>query len=265
MQCYRAGKPVRNRLLELPVEQDEWIVIHGTADDMLARGYEPLADGEGRFRDPATDDIYQLARRERREASTNFIELIPEATLESELAVRDLTINAMALDEDDNLIDPFDGEADLRDGLLRHVTPHFARHPVNLLNIAVEAAQLVKWGFHVAHGTYGLLKRMVNEGNIQLLPVETWGLAIRSSLTGAATPSECFRVWQRCGALAVISPGLNRLYHNDESHQSNQSVPTAIAWLDKQINEGHDEAQILQEWRAQLGNEADSVYRELGL
>lgn len=266
MQYYRVGKPVRDRLLDLPVETREWVVVGADHDAMLAQGFQPLDVSAGVYRDPQTDEPYQLARREVREHNSGetILEISDRADLDSELAIRDLTIHAMALDEQDCLIDPFDGEEDLQNGLLRHVTPHFARHPDYLLNIGVEAACLVKWGFHIAHGTYGLLKRMVGEGVTQQLPASSWAEPIRATLVEGATPSECFRVWQRCGALAAISPQLDQLYNKEQAHQSDQCPPEALVWLDEAVRAGRDREDILANWRDRLGKDAATIYRQLG-
>ncbi|MDY6979447.1 MAG: hypothetical protein SV201_06165 [Pseudomonadota bacterium] len=265
MQYYRVGKAVRNTLLSLPSDIREWVVVGADHDTMLRQGFQPLDVNAGLYRDPNLYEPYQLARREVRDGGTTILEISERADLESELAIRDLTLHAMALDEQDHLIDPFEGEDDLQNGMLRHVTPHFARHPEYLLNIAVEAACLVKWGFHIAHGTYGLLKRMVGDGIVQQLPASSWAEAIRATLVEGATPSECFRVWQRCGALAAISPPLEHLYGEQQAHQSDQQTPWAMAWLDEAVRAGRDKEQILADWRSQLGSEAQTIYRQLGL
>ncbi|TDY00957.1 hypothetical protein [Thiohalophilus thiocyanatoxydans] len=267
MQYYRVGKPVRDRLLDLSVESNEWVVVGADHDTMLAQGFQSLDVSAGLYRDPQTDEPYQLARREVREynSGSTILEISARADLDSELAIRDLTIHAMALDDQDHLIDPFDGEEDLQNGLLRHVTPHFARHPDYLLNIGVEAACLVKWGFHIAHGTYGLLKRMVAEGRVEQLPPASWAEAIRATLVEGATPSECFRVWQRCGALATISPSLDQLYDKEQAHESEQRSPGALAWLDEAVRAGRGREQILGDWHARLGKDAEVIYHQLGI
>jgi len=267
MEYYRVGKPVRDRLLDLPVQKHEWVVVGADHDTMLAQGFQSLDVNAGLYCDPQTEELYQLARREVRDHNSGgtTLEVTDWADLESELAIGDLTIYAMALDEQDRLIDPFDGEDDLQNGLLRHVTPHFARHPDYLLNIGVEAACLVKWGFHIAHGTYGLLKRMVGNGVLEQLPLSSWAEAIRAMLVEGTTPSEGFRVWQRCGALAVISPSLDQLYNKEQAHQTDQQSPAALAWLDEAVHAGRDREQILADWRGRLGREAETIYRQLGL
>lgn len=267
MQRYRVGCSVRDRLLGLPFRQNEWVIVGVEAARLTLQGFEALDTARGLYRDLATSECCQLARREcrDRQSGETIIEISPEADLESELAVRDLTIHAMALDDHDQLIDPFDGEEDLRAGTLRHVTPHFARHPDYLLNIGIEAAHLVKWGFHVAHGTYGLLKRMVADEAVKRLSTQQWASAIRTLLSPGARPSEGFRIWQRCGALAAISPSLDALYHQEQAHQSEQPSPEALVWLDEAVRQGRDSEQIIADWRARLGKDAEVIYQQLGI
>ncbi|MGB1800870.1 MAG: multifunctional CCA tRNA nucleotidyl transferase/2'3'-cyclic phosphodiesterase/2'nucleotidase/phosphatase, partial [Gammaproteobacteria bacterium] len=67
--------------------------------------------------------------------------------LEEDLQRRDLTINAIAEDESGKLIDPYNGEADIKQGLLRHVSDAFVEDPLRVLRIARFAATL---GFKIA-------------------------------------------------------------------------------------------------------------------
>lgn len=267
MLRYRVGYAVRDRLLGLPVRKNEWVIVGVEAAWLTLQGFDALDTVRGLYRDPVTGEPCQLARREYRDRQSGetIIEISPEADLESELAVRDLTINAMALDDHQQLIDPFDGEEDLRDGTLRHVTPHFARHPEYLLNIGIEAAHLVKWGFHVAHGTHGLLKRMVADKTSKHLSAGQWASAVRALLSPDARPSEGFRIWQRCGALAVVSPQLGNLFIEGESHQNNLNVPAALTWLDQTVTQGHEREIILSGWRQQLGENDALIFQQLGL
>ena len=150
---------------------------------------------------------YALARTERKggEGYHGFVfHAAPDVTLEQDLARRDLTINAMALDPDSGaLIDPFDGAADVRSGQLRHVSDAFAEDPVRLLRVARFAARWPR--FEVAEGTRALMRRLVNAGEVDALVAERSWQELSRGLAEAA-PSRMFDVLRDCGALARLAP-----------------------------------------------------------
>lgn len=142
-----------------------------------------------------------------------------------------LTIDAMARNQDGEIIDPFNGQDDLQDGLLRHCSNTFTDRPENLLTVALEGAQLIRWGFHVAHGTYALMKKMVVSGACaELDSVDKLDALIQ--VLDSDRPSEYFRILHRCGALAQISPCTNDLFDAGAGHSSH-AVPELIQQLDK--------------------------------
>jgi len=178
MNIYLVGGAVRDQLLGLPVRDRDWVVVGATEAEMLERGFR-RADAEFPvFLHPDTGEEYALARRETKTGPgyKGFrIDAGPDVTLEEDLVRRDLTINALARDQAGRLIDPFDGEADLEQGLLRHISPAFVEDPVRLLRVARFAARLGRWGFRVAHGTHRLLQRMAaSEDLAALRPERLW-------------------------------------------------------------------------------------------
>ena len=125
------------------------------------------------FLHPETNEEYALARTERKTAPgyKGFVfHAAPDVTLEADLARRDLTINAMALDEDGRLIDPHNGARDLRAGILRHVSPAFVEDPVRILRLARFAARFPE--FRVAPETAELVREMVRNGEADALVPE---------------------------------------------------------------------------------------------
>ena len=144
MQVWTVGGAVRDALLGRPVHDRDWVVVGATPEQMRAAGYQPVGKDFPVFLHPDTHEEYALARTERKTAPGyhGFVfHAAPDVTLEEDLARRDLTINAMAEDADGRRVDPFVGERDLRDGVLRHVGPAFVEDPVRILRLARFAAR----------------------------------------------------------------------------------------------------------------------------
>jgi tRNA nucleotidyltransferase (CCA-adding enzyme) len=162
------------------------------------------------FLHPQTHEEYALARTERKTGPgyTGFETCTdPDITLEQDLRRRDLTINAMAETPEGELIDPYNGLEDLDNGVLRHISPAFAEDPVRILRTARFAARFAHWGFHVAHGTNALMRRMVADGEADhLVPERVWAELVKALQTD--TPARFFQVLAGCGALAAVFPEL---------------------------------------------------------
>ena len=145
MKAYVVGGAVRDRLLGLPVNDRDWVVVGSTPEAMVEAGYTPVGRDFPVFLHPQTHEEYALARTERKSGRgyLGFVVLAsPEVTLAQDLARRDLTINAIAEDPaTGELIDPFNGQQDLQQRLLRHVGPAFVEDPVRLLRLARLAAR----------------------------------------------------------------------------------------------------------------------------
>jgi tRNA nucleotidyltransferase (CCA-adding enzyme) len=209
-KIYLVGGAVRDQLLHLPVLERDWVVVGATADEMRSAGFRQADLEFPVFIHPGTHEEYALARRETKTGPgyRGFaVDAAPDVSLEEDLARRDLTINALAQDTDGQLIDPFGGLEDLRQGLLRHITPAFAEDPVRLLRIARFAARFGAFGFRVAHPTHRLMKQMVAGGAVaELQPQRIW--QEMSKAMGYAQPWRFFEVLQACGALHALLPGL---------------------------------------------------------
>jgi tRNA nucleotidyltransferase (CCA-adding enzyme) len=207
MKAYVVGGAVRDQLMGAPANDRDWVVVGATPDEMVAAGYTPVGRDFPVFLHPDTHEEYALARTERKSAAGyhGFVfHAAPDVTLEQDLARRDLTINAMALDPDSStLIDPFGGAADVRAGVLRHVSDAFAEDPVRLLRVARFAARWPR--FTVAEGTQALLKHLVDAGEVDALVAERSWQEVSRGL-GEAMPSRMFDVLRDCGALARLAP-----------------------------------------------------------
>ena len=228
MEVYLVGGAVRDKLLGLPVRERDWVVVGATPEEMIAQGFRPVGKDFPVFLHPETGEEYALARTERKSGPgyKGFeVHASPDVTLEEDLRRRDLTINAMAEAPDGTLIDPFNGQEDLQNGLLRHVSPAFVEDPVRILRVARFAARFAKWGFRVAHGTNALMRRMVENGEVDhLVPERVW--AETEKALREDNPERFFQVLRGCGALARIFPELEHLFGVPQSPHSHPEIDT---------------------------------------
>src|SRR4030065_225072 len=174
-KIYCVGGAVRDRLLGLPVQDHDWVVVGSTPEDMVAQGFQPVGRDFPVFLHPQTHEEYALARTERKSAPGYkgfVVHAAPDVTLEQDLLRRDFTINAIAQDADGGLIDPYNGIADLRAGILRHVSAAFSEDPVRILRAARFAA---RFGFAIAPETLPLMRDMVSNGEGDALVAEPRG------------------------------------------------------------------------------------------
>jgi len=226
MQIYLVGGAVRDKLLDLPVREKDWVVVGAAPQEMLDQGYKQVGKDFPVFLHPQTGEEYALARTERKTGPgyKGFaFHASRDVTLEQDLQRRDLTINAMAQAADGTLIDPYHGREDLDNGMLRHVSPAFAEDPVRILRVARFAAQFGKWGFKVAHGTNALMRKMVENGEVDhLVPERVWSELARALANDR--PHRFFTVLAGCGALAVLFPEIAREYHNEQAHADQQLI-----------------------------------------
>ena len=212
MKTYVVGGAVRDALLGLPIKDRDHVVVGASADEMIARGFRPVGKDFPVFLHPDTHEEYALARTERKTAPgyKGFVfHAAPDVTLEQDLARRDLTINAIARQDDGTLVDPFGGRRDLEARVFRHVSDAFAEDPVRILRLARFAARFTD--FSVAPETNRLMRRMVEAGEVDaLVPERVWQELARGLME--AQPSRMFDVLRDCGALARILPELDALW-----------------------------------------------------
>lgn len=225
MQIYEVGGAVRDELLGLEVKDRDWVVVGATPELLRAQGFKPVGKDFPVFLHPHSHEEYALARTERKVAKGyagfDFF-TSPEVTLEEDLARRDLTINAIARAADGTLIDPYHGVADLKAGILRHVSPAFSEDPVRILRIARFAA---RYDFAIAPETQVLMENMVSNGEVDALVAERVWQEFAKGLM-EKKPSRLFRVLRECGALARLLPELDRLFGVPQPPQYHPEVDT---------------------------------------
>jgi len=210
LKTYTVGGSVRDELLGLAVQDRDYVVVGATPEEMIALGFRPVGKDFPVFLHPKTHEEYALARTERKSGRgyKGFtVYAAPEVTLEQDLARRDLTINAIARDADGKLIDPFGGERDLREGVLRHVSDAFHEDPVRILRVARFAA---RFGFRIADETMALMKFMVDNGEADhLVPERVWQEFSRG-LTEAHA-ERMFEALERCDFRPKLLPELKSI------------------------------------------------------
>ncbi|QTT86539.1 multifunctional CCA addition/repair protein [Pseudomonas chlororaphis] len=214
MQIYKVGGAVRDRLLGKPVTDIDWVVVGATAEEMLAKGFRPVGSDFPVFLHPKSGEEYALARTERKSGRGYggfTFHASPEVTLEEDLIRRDLTINAMAEDDHGVLTDPYHGQQDLENRLLRHVSPAFAEDPLRVLRVARFAARYAGLGFQVAPDTLELMRQLSESGELEALtPERSWKEISRALMEDH--PQVFIQVLRDCGALKVLLPEVEALF-----------------------------------------------------
>ena len=233
MQVYLVGGAVRDQLLGRTVVERDYVVVGATPEQMLTAGYKPVGSDFPVFLHPQSKEEYALARTERKSGvgygGFTFY-TSPDLPLEEDLIRRDLTINAMALAEDGSIIDPYGGQQDLHNRLLRHVSPAFIEDPLRVLRVARFAARYAPLGFSVAPETLALMQELVNQGEINhLTPERIWKETQRALLEDRA--DVYFEVLRQCGALKVIMPEVDALFGVPQRPEYHPEVDTGIHTL----------------------------------
>ncbi len=233
MKIYLVGGAVRDTLLNRPVQERDWVVIGETPESMLKQGFRPVGRDFPVFLHPETREEYALARTERKTSHgyTGFaVHADPDVTLEQDLIRRDLTINAMAMTPEGELIDPYHGQRDLEQRIFRHVSPAFTEDPVRLLRVARFAARYGHLGFKLADETRALLTSMVTAGEVDyLVPERVWAELVKA--LNEQMPSAFFYALKDCGALAKIFPEIDALFGVTQPAQYHPEIDTGVHCL----------------------------------
>ena len=230
MKTYLVGGAVRDKLLHRQTTDRDWVVVGATAEQMTNLGYMPVGSDFPVFLHPKTREEYALARTERKSGKGygGFVcNSDPNVTLEQDLSRRDLTINAMAMDETGKLIDPYGGQDDLKKRVLRHISDAFAEDPLRVLRVARFASRYYQYGFSIAPETQLLMTNMVNEGEVDHLTAErVWKETSRA--LGETNPEQYFEVLRNCGALKVWFPELDILWGIPNPPKWHPEIDTGI-------------------------------------
>jgi tRNA nucleotidyltransferase (CCA-adding enzyme) len=222
MQVYLVGGAVRDERLGLPVRERDWCVVGATPAELIDGGYKQVGKDFPVFLHPETNEEYALARTERKTAAGYHgfeFDTSTDVSIEEDLSRRDFSINALAVAEDGELIDPFGGVRDLEKRLIRHVSDAFIEDPVRILRAAKFAARFAHLGFRIAPETRDLMREMVANGEADaLIPDRVWK-ETEAALAGP-NPRLFFEALRSCGALRVVYPEVDVLF----------GVPQPVKW-----------------------------------
>ena len=222
MQIYLVGGAVRDKYLNIPIKEKDWCVVGSSSNDLIEMGFKAVGKDFPVFLHPETKEEYALARIEKKIGpgyhGFSFL-TSKEVSLQDDLKRRDLTINAMAIDNEGNLIDPHHGLNDLENKILRHVSDSFREDPVRVLRVAKFSARFHKKGFIIHPETLKMMKSMSKQGEIQNLVGDRVWKETEEALSSGDSHI-FFRALQDCDALRIIFP---EFYELDSSSKSNST------------------------------------------
>ncbi|KZN46313.1 tRNA nucleotidyltransferase [Pseudoalteromonas luteoviolacea] len=230
MKVYLVGGAVRDKLLGRPILERDYVVVGATIRDMLKLGYQQVGKDFPVFLHPESKDEHALARTERKQGQgyTGFIcDFDPTITLEDDLIRRDLTVNAIAEDDQGNLIDPYQGKTDLDNKILRHVSDAFSEDPLRILRVARFAARYNYLGFTIANDTLLLMSEMVAAGELKTLTKERVWMEIEKSLKDGAIHIFT-NVLSDLKALTHVTP-----WQTQWDHNTSNAIADQISKLDR--------------------------------
>jgi len=235
---YLVGGAVRDALLGLSVVEHanverDWVVVGSTPEAMLDIGFKQVGASFPVFLHPENGEEYALARTEKKQGHGYHgfsVDFHPGVTLEEDLERRDLTINAIARDEQGSLIDPFGGQRDLEQKVLRHVSDAFVEDPLRVLRVARFAARFAQLGFRVHESTLSLMQEITRSGELQHLAAERIWREIERAMT-MASPSAFVSVLRECGALEELLPEVNALFGVPQPEKYHPEVDTGVHLL----------------------------------
>lgn len=230
MKIYRVGGAVRDKLLDYPSDENDWVVVGSSPEEMVELGYEPVGQDFPVFINTKSGEEYALARTERKSGHgyQGFaFHTAPDVSLEDDLIRRDLTINAMAEDHDGSIIDPHGGQQDLAHKVLRHVSDAFTEDPLRVLRVARFAARYHHLGFSIAPETLQLMTEISVSGELQHLVAErVWKETDRALCE--RSPDIYIQVLRDCGALALLFPEVEKLFGVAQRADYHPEVDTGI-------------------------------------
>jgi tRNA nucleotidyltransferase (CCA-adding enzyme) len=279
VKTYLVGGAVRDALLGLQAAERDWVVVGSTPDEMLDNGFKQVGASFPVFLHPENGEEYALARTEKKQGHGYHgfnVDFHPGVTLEEDLLRRDLTINAIARDENGKLLDPYGGLRDLEHKVLRHVSEAFAEDPLRVLRVARFAARFAGLGFRVHESTLDLMRKITLSGELLHLAAErSWREIERAMATDK--PSEFINVLRTCGALEVLLPEVNVLFGVPQPEKYHPEIDTGVHLLmalDKAASLSDGAADVVfaillhdlgkgitpqQKWPSHIGHEAAGI------
>ncbi|MDX2417339.1 MAG: multifunctional CCA addition/repair protein [Xanthomonadales bacterium] len=232
-KTFLVGGAVRDALLGLKAKERDWVVVGSTPGEMLENGFKQVGASFPVFLHPKSGEEYALARTEKKQGHGYHgfsVDFHPGVTLEEDLQRRDLTINAIARDDDGSLVDPYGGQRDLEQRILRHVSGAFVEDPLRVLRVARFAARFSRFGFRVHESTLALMWEITQSGELLHLAAERIWREIELAMQ-TEKPSVFVRVLRECGALEALLPEVNRLFGVPQPEKYHPEIDTGIHLL----------------------------------
>ena len=233
MKIYLVGGAVRDKLLDYPSDENDWVVVGGSPQEMVDAGYQPVGQDFPVFINTQSGEEYALARTERKSGHgyQGFaFHTAPDVSLNDDLIRRDLTINAMAQNTDGSIIDPHGGQRDIADKVLRHVSDAFTEDPLRVLRVARFAARYHHLGFTIAPETLALMTNITASGELQYLVAErVWKETDRALCE--RSPDIYIQTLRECGALMVLFPEVDKLFGVPQRADYHPEIDTGIHTL----------------------------------
>ncbi|MFT6732601.1 MAG: tRNA nucleotidyltransferase (CCA-adding enzyme) [Polaribacter sp.] len=230
MQTFLVGGAVRDKILKYPVTDKDWVVVGATPEKLIKKGYKSVGKDFPVFLHPETAQEYALARTERKSGKGyKGFEVFAEqsVTLEEDLIRRDLTINAMAADDNGDIVDPFNGQEDLKNKILRHVSPAFTEDPLRVLRVARFLARYFHLGFSIAPSTKELMTELAKSGELKALtPERVWTETARA--LSEKSPHIYFQTLRDCGALSDWFPEIDCLWGVPNPERWHPEIDTGV-------------------------------------
>jgi len=258
MKVYLVGGAVRDKLLGLEPKEKDWVVVGSSPQEMLARGFKQVGKDFPVFIHPKTGEEYALARTERKSGHgyTGFnFNTNSSISLEEDLERRDFTINAIAQDDNGNLIDPFNGQLDIKKKQLKHVSTAFSEDPLRVLRAARFKTNLS--GFDISKETIYEIDKIKDSGELEYLTGERIWLELYKSnnpfkflrnlehlnidyiIPSYNKSSDCFN--KNLNKLLNISLFMHKCIKELDSFCSKLKVPNEYKDLAKLLNKSSDE------------------------
>lgn len=232
-KLYLVGGAIRDEMLGLEVFERDWVLTGTTPQALKDRGYRQVGASFPVFLHPQSNEEYALARTERKQGRGYHgftVDFEPTIRIEQDLERRDLTINAMARAQDGTLVDPFGGKQDLRERVLRHVSPAFSEDPLRVLRVARFAARFADLGFTVHEDTLALMHELARSGELDhLVPERAW-TEIRKAMR-TSRPSLFIEVLRECGALKQLLPEVEALFGVPQNARYHPEIDTGLHTL----------------------------------
>jgi tRNA nucleotidyltransferase (CCA-adding enzyme) len=226
LNTFLVGGAVRDALLKRPVVDNDYVVVGSSVQKMLSLGFLQVGKDFPVFIHPQSRQEYALARTEKKagQGYTGFnCDASASVTLEEDLLRRDLSINAMAMDESGKIIDPYNGQIDLGNRVLRHVSPAFIEDPLRVLRVARFAARYHDYGFTIAPETLVLMTKLSESGELSSLSAERIWQEMERSLADTH-PEVFFQVLYQCQALKSLWPDLHDLWDTPDLEKSQAKI-----------------------------------------